>query len=115
MNYEVLQPPPETTVAAESCFDSQHQVQRPSLFALPAPADNELDFLNRCDRFKAVYSELLYRWQLLVKVCFQDLTVNPCQYRGGIHRAYIAYPNISILTFPSFHIPFLRARSVASC
>ena len=77
MNYEVLQPPPETTVAAESCFDLQHQMQRPSLFALPAPADNELDFLNRCDRFKAVYSELLYRWQLLVKVRFHDPTEIP--------------------------------------
>ena len=67
MNYEVLQPPPETTVAEESCFDPQQQMQHPFL-ALPAPPNSEIEFLKRCDKFKAVYSELLYRWQLLVKV-----------------------------------------------
>ena len=68
MNYEVLQPPPETTVAEESCIDPQRMLSPNGLPALPAPPNSELDFLRRCDKFKAVYSELLYRWQLLVKV-----------------------------------------------
>lgn len=66
MNYEVLQPPPETTVAADCCIEPQ-PMSDSSIFALPAPPSNEVDFLRRCDRFKAVYAELLYRWQLLVK------------------------------------------------
>ena len=68
MNYEVLQPPPETSIAEESCFDAQQTHAPNGMLALPAPPNNELEFLQRCDKFKAVYSELLYRWQLLVKV-----------------------------------------------
>ena len=66
MNYEVLQPPPETTVAVDCCIEPQ-RMNDSVIFALPAPPNNEAEFLRRCDKFKAVYAEILYRWQLLVK------------------------------------------------